>query len=738
MPQVAPVIDLVLLGGGHAQVSVLKAFGMRPLPGLRLTLVSRGSRAPYSGMLPGLIAGHYTEDDMHIDLRALAGFAGARFIGAEVLGLDLSRRQLVFEDRPPLDFDLLSINAGITPSTADLHEPASGLTPVKPIDAFNARWLALMHRVIGTPAPLRVAVVGGGAGGVELILAIRHRLVAELEALGQSPSRLSFLLASASATLLPGHAARVGKAFASELAVQGIEVQLDARIVQREAQGIVAADGRRFVADEVLWVTHAAAAPWLATAGLAVDAGGFVRVDDKLRSISHDFVFAAGDCASIDGASRPKSGVYAVRQGPPLAENLRRACLGRSLKAYRPQRDALAILATGPKHAVATRGGWWVAGNWVWRWKDFIDRRFMRRFQQLPAPGMASARGNERVTAVDAPGPLEMRCGGCGSKVGAAVLGAALDELPSQPAHLQVLNGLEARDDAAVTTLPAGTLAVHSIDGFRSFTSDAFVFGQVAAAHALSDLYAMGATPQSALAYATLPLAAPRLMQRDLTQLLAGAVKVLNAAGAQLVGGHTSESAELALALSVNGHAARSELRAKDLPRAGDVLILTKRLGTGVVMAGDMRGLSKNAWTDAALAQMVATNGVAAQALAAFDVHALTDVTGFGLAGHLGEMLRRRECSAVLHLATLPALDGARELIERGVRSSLYHDNAQLAAGITLDATDAPQAWQALIFDPQTSGGLLLALPADQAERCLAALREAGEVATAIGKIEPR
>ncbi len=709
---------------------------MQPVPGVRLTLLSRASQSPYSGMLPGLIAGHYQRDEMHFDLRALAEFAQARFIQAEVIGLDPVAQRVLCRDRPPLEFDLLSINAGSTPSLADLLEVSPQLTPVKPIDEFAVRWLALQARVLASTDSLKIGVVGGGAGGVELVLAIRHRLLSEVTAAGRSAAHLEFHLFTATAEVLPAHNRRTRDTFAHVLAAQNIQLHTGQRIVRVEARAVQAENGVRYPLDEVLWVTTAAAAPWFAEAGLAVDAAGYIRVGHDLRSVSHPQVFAVGDCATIDGAPRPKSGVYAVRQGPALAENLRRACRGESLRVHHPQRDALSLISIGAKYAVASRGNWRLSGAWVWRWKDWIDRRFMRKYQQLPpmrptATPVPTALARE----IAALGPQAMRCGGCGAKVGAEIIAEALRELPAA-ARPDIIVGLGGRDDAAITDLPSGRLAVHTIDGFRAFVSDPYVFGQITAAHCLSDIFAMGAQPQSALAYVTLPLAAPALVRRDLSLLLAGASAVFAQEETVLVGGHTSEGAELSLAFAINGHIAREQIKAKDALRAGDCLILTKPLGTGVVLAGAMQRRAHSTWLDHALAHMTTTNGPAARAVQAFAVHAMTDVTGFGLAGHLSEMLRRGGLCADLKLGALPVLTGATELIEAGIRSTLHHHNERLDKHLTiLDQAQFPARYP-LLFDPQTSGGLLIAVPAPQVAHCLAALRAAGcPAATCIGTV---
>jgi selenide,water dikinase len=213
--------------------------------------------------LPGLIAGHYTNDEMHFDLRALARFAGARFVTAEVTGLDLAQQRILLADRAPLGFDLLSINAGITPALTDLQLAGGAVTPVKPIDAFQVRWTALQTKVLAASRPLRIAVVGGGAGGVELALAVSHRLRQDFGARG-GPRPFELSLFSASTGLLPTHGAPAARYLAEALAAQGIRVQLNTRIVKALPATLEAADGRQFAIDETLWVTHAAPAPWLA------------------------------------------------------------------------------------------------------------------------------------------------------------------------------------------------------------------------------------------------------------------------------------------------------------------------------------------------------------------------------------------------------------------------------------------------------------------------------------------
>ena len=328
-----PIVkDLVLVGGGHSHIAVLKKFGMRPVPGVRLTLVCRDVHTPYSGMLPGLIAGHYTYDEAHIDLRKLAVFASARFVHAEVTALDPATRELHFDHRPSIPYDLLSLNTGSTPGTQGVPGAKDFAVPVKPIAGFLPRWKGLLDRVASLDETPRIAVVGAGAGGVELTLAMQYRLRNHFKALGRKvdPSLHVF---SATAEILPTHNSRVRRRFARILKERDIAMHLGQPVVEVTGSGLCTRGGWSGEFHEVVWVTDASAAAWLADSGLHTEARGFVRVDECLRSVSHPNVFAAGDVASVDAHPRERAGVFAVRQGPPLEANLRRALQGPQVQA---------------------------------------------------------------------------------------------------------------------------------------------------------------------------------------------------------------------------------------------------------------------------------------------------------------------------------------------------------------------------------------------------------------------
>jgi selenide,water dikinase len=701
--------DLVLIGGGHAHVHVLKSFGMRPVPGVRVTLVSRDVETPYSGMLPGYVAGHYSFDECHIDLGRLVRFAGARMICDEVIGLDLRERFVLSRGHPPIRYDILSLDIGSAPRSDDVPGAARHATAVKPIDHFAVRWEALLARAREMPR-LRLAIVGGGAGGVELALSAQHRL-AQL-------TTVEVTLVTRDG-LLPSHNGRVGRLLERILGERRITVLAGSAVVRVDPGALVCADGKRIEFEEALWVTEAGAAPWLAETGLPLTGRGFIAVDDTLRSIGDPRVFAAGDVATMIAHPREKAGVYAVRQGPPLAANLRRALAGKPLRRAVPQRRGLALIGTGDQHAVASRGPFAADGQRLWQLKDWIDRRWMRRYCELPE-------------MLPEPGEDPMRCGGCAAKVPAAVLGRVMGRLQPETSNA-VMIGLDSPDDAALISFPGAPPLLQTVDFFRAMVDDPYLFGRIAATHALGDIYAMGGTPETALAIATLPPARPPLVEHDLFHILRGGLDVLEPAGAVLVGGHSAEGAELALGFAVTGRPRPGKLLRKAGLREGDRLILTKPLGTGVILAAAGRGLVSSRVVDAVIATMVQSAAPAASCLLAHRATACTDVTGFGLLGHLVEMLRASGKDAVLDPEAIPALEGALPLLARGITSSLHADN--IVALAALGEPEQMHEIAPLLIDPQTAGGLLAGVPAEHAIACLAQLRELGYRAAVIGRV---
>lgn len=711
--------DLVLIGGGHSHLFVLKHLAMHPQPGLRITLVSRDLHTPYSGMLPGYIAGHYSYDDAHIDLRPLAAFAGARLIHAEVVAIDAGRRQISMEGRPDLDYDLLSINIGSRP-TAPQFDASTGLQfAVKPIDAFIAGWRELEKRLLKSTATLRLAVIGAGAGGVELALALQHRS----RQLAPGSGKLELALVTDQQRILVTHNRRVQRIFENILQQRSIKLHYGCRVDGFDGEQLSGDLDEAISADAVIWVTQASAPGWLAESGLQLDERGFIAVDASLQSLSQERVFAAGDIASVVQYPRAKSGVFAVRQGLPLARNLLLCLQGRQPRAFRPQKQFLSLISSGDKYAVASRGGWTLQGKWCWLAKDWIDRRFMQKFSRIEA--MQPSGEAEQQTDLS-----PMRCGGCGSKLGSLLLEQVLAQInQSRPA---ITSRLRQTEDASIVDLPQAGQLIQTVDHFRSFIDDPYLFGRIACNHALGDLFAMGVEAHSALVIATVAYASEDKQAQDLLQMMSGVVETLHQHQAELLGGHSSEGAEMSCGLSLNGFVDGQKLLLKSGMRAGECLILTRELGSGILFAADMRGKARGSWIDDALQQMLQSSQAASRCLRDHAASACTDVTGFGLAGHLLEMLRASDCAAEIYLDALPLYEGALQLAGQGFESSLQAQNIRIRHAFgDPDGLSAHPAYP-ILFDPQTAGGLLASIPAERGEDCVQRLQALGYSAACI------
>lgn len=377
--------DVVLVGGGHAHVHVMTELARRPVPGLRLTLVSRDLATPYSGMLPGLVAGFYAHEEAHIDLTRLAARTGTRLVHAAACGLDRESRHVLLEGRPPVSYDLVSLDVGITPALDAIPGAREHAIAVKPIGGFMDKFEALRRRAAAPDAPRRFLVVGGGAGGTELLLSLRTRLLEDAGAAGMDPAGYSFALATAGG-LLPTHNARVRKAFDRVFERAGVKLHEDSPVAAVEEGLVRFGDGGAVEADCVLVATDAAAPAWFRRTGLALDEGGFLAVGPTLQTLDDPHVFAAGDCATLVETPREKAGVYAVRAGPPLARNLRALAGGRPPRPWRPQRRHLALISTGKRYAVASRGPLKAEGAWLWTLKNWIDRRWMAQYESNVRP----------------------------------------------------------------------------------------------------------------------------------------------------------------------------------------------------------------------------------------------------------------------------------------------------------------------------------------------------------------
>ena len=695
--------DLVLVGGGHTHALVLKSWAMKPLPGTRVTLINPGPTAPYSGMLPGHIAGHYTRAALDIDLVRLARRCGARLVLARACGIDPGARRIRVEGRPDIRFDVAAIDVGITSAMPDLPGFADHAVPAKPLGPFASAWAAFRT---GT-GPARIVVIGGGVAGAELAMAMAHAMRSDART-----AEVTVLDRGEAFTALGVRTARALRAALRRNGVQLIERVAPARITEGRVK---LDDGRVLEADFITGAAGARPHPWLGDSGLT-DTEGFIPVDDRLRS-RDPAIFAVGDCAAMTYAPRPKAGVYAVRQAPVLFNNLRCALSETGgQRPYRPQRDYLKLISLGEKSAMAERFGMAFSGPLLWRWKDHIDRTFMDQFDKL-GPAAPPALPWPRAAGSEAAQGGTPMCGGCGSKIGA-------------PALQRALGGLEAPglgDDAAILET-GGTQQVISTDHLRAMVEDPVTMTRIAAVHALGDIWAMGAEPQAALASIILPRQSPDLAERALTEIMQTAHDVMQAAGADIVGGHSTQGDALTIGFTVTGLCRTAPLTLAGA-EPGQSLILTKPIGSGVIMAAEMQARAQGADVAAALDLMAQPQGKAAAILSG--ASAMTDVTGFGLAGHLRALCTASDVGARIDMGAVPLMPGALPLSQQGIRSTLYPENR--AGFETLP--DDPRT--ALLHDPQTGGGLLAATGGD-AGALVTRLQDEGFEAAVIGQLTDR
>lgn len=711
--------ELLLVGAGHAHVQILRGLAMRPLPGVRTTLVVDRPHALYSGMVPGVVSRRYTPDETTIDVVPLARRAGAAVVLAPARRVLADMQQVELEGRPPLPYDLASINIGSTVAGLELPGVREHAVPTRPIGRFLPRLDAHLA-ALSTDRPA-VAVVGGGAGGVELAFCLEARLRGQ----GLRPE---VTLYTGSDRVLAARAPAVSEAVARAARARGLRLRTGTRVTEVTGTHVILSDNSSAPADLCVWVAGAAAHPLARASGLPSTAAGFLSVDPSLRVQGHARLFAVGDCAvPTSWPETPRAGVYAVRQGPVLDANLRATLSGRALQAYTPQRDFLTLLNLGDGTAIAARWGRALHGRWAMLLKDRIDRAFMRRFQALHREGEAAPAGPPVMDGE------QMPCGGCAAKLAEGPLRRALARLPP-PEDPDLRLGLAQSDDVAALAHGDG-LVVTSIDAFPAFTDDPWIVGRAAAINAVSDLRVKGVAPRLALAAVELP--EDRDGEDVLHQVLHGARAVLDPIGCTLAGGHTTLGPRLSVGFAVTGFARDTgALLAVDGAQPGDVLVLTRPLGTGVILAADMQGLASGDTVQRVLEHVSAPDPTDGALALAHGAHAATDITGFGLVGHLATLLRSPTLAAQLDPERVPVLPGALALLGQGLRSTFHAENRRLAAWTGLSPEQLEQPRHAVLFDPQTAGGALVALPAAAAPLFVAEARQAGALhACVIGRV---
>ena len=690
--------QLVLLGIGHTNAHIVRQWRMNPISDVQLTCLSDHTVATYSGMLPAVLAGQLSEQDMQIDLVRLCASAGARLITEQVTGIDPESKRIEFATRPPISFDVLSVGVGSVPSVQGVEiDSTAPLLKIKPMQSFLQRLNEHVSRLqqIATDSTVRIVIAGSGVAGTEVAFCLPGWLKRN------SIEQFDIRIVTGSQRVLNGVTSSLRRRVERALTDRAVTISLNERITHVEPEHVQSLSGAVYEADLVIWATGASPPPLLSQLGLPTDDRGFLLTDETLQSTAAGGVFAVGDSGTVNGTCLPKAGVYAVRQGPALWENIQRSIDCRALKPWVPQSSFMKLLNTGADSAIGEWKGLSFEGSWVLRLKDHIDRRFMRMYQ---TEGMAQS------------GHV-MQCRGCGCKIAGDILDDALSELTSKPETPPL-------DDAALIETGAGTV-VASTDFFSAPLNDLYLTGRIAALHSASDIVASGANVSAALANVVAPEGDPRAQGEGIRDLLAGAQLEFEAMGGRIAGGHTIVGARWEIGFAVIGTPVGRAVVEKGNLKPGDHLVLTKPLGVGVLLAAHMRSQCAAGHFETMIESMLHRQHRCAGVAAELGITAGTDVTGFGLIGHLNEMLEASGVSAALNLSQIPLLPGAAETFQAGIESTLAPANRRLESLADVgEGIRRQPAWQAL-FDPQTCGGLLLGIADDRLEEARAALETA-------------
>ena len=717
--------NVVLWGIGHTNAHVVRMWKMKPPADSQLICVSNNPIVTYSGMLPGVLAGQYRPEQMQIDLVRLTSAVGSQLIIDDVTGIDRKKRLLLFDRRAPLEYDLLSIGIGSQPSFEGVTlSGTEAFVPVKPMQSFIERLRLRLETCAQRSRRVRVLIVGGGVGSIEIAMCLRSAFLRRNEALTSPLSntvkileRLDVILCTGGANIGKGLSESCAGKLRKQLKAMAIEVQTSTRVNQISNSYCDTTDNKKITTDLVIWATDAQAIPVLRKLDLPVDERGFLLTLPTLQSTRDKHIFAVGDAGTLNESPTAKAGVFAVRQGPILFENIARSINDQPLIHYVPQRKFLKLVNIGDGTAIAEYGSRSRQGRFWWWLKNRIDSRFVEMYQDYsPAPPMQS---DDDLDVSSTP----MRCLGCGGKIGGEILSDALASL-DQPQHPDVILGLNGSDDAAIIRTYDNQVTA-TTDFFAAPLTDPYLVGRIAAINSLSDLFVMGSRPTAGLATVQIPEGHPKAQARILRQVMTGASHEFSLASAAIAGGHTIAGPQLLVGFTVLGRQILAP-KIKGGLRAGDALILSKPLGSGVLLAAMMQSKLPGEDFVALIDNLLVGNLIALEVARQFDVSAMTDVTGFGFAGHLSEMLLASNKTARLESKRIPLMQGVESLVDQGITSTLADENQAYAQRINIHNLPTNRALRTALFDPQTCGGILFGVAPEQASATLSFLAENG------------
>ncbi|RMF17933.1 MAG: selenide, water dikinase SelD [Gammaproteobacteria bacterium] len=714
-------IDLVLIGAGYGHLEVIRQLALYPVADVRVTLVTPESLAAFSGRIAQAIRSPMDEAELEFDIRRICAWAGIRYIKRRVVGIQRDLKRILCDGHPPIRYDVLSLNTGGAPVVPEGFAQEDWIWPVKPLKPFLDRVRSVLESSAGAT---RLTVLGGGAAGCEMALALAD--AARERAHGQLAVRL------VARKILPGFSRAARAAMIDELERADVEVMHGCSVQAAQNHRLLLDDGQALETDVLILATGPRPQSWLADSGLDTDAEGFVKVNPHLQTSDPD-IFAVGDICAFSHPV-PRNRILAIEEGRLLSDNLHRYIARRELKRFDEHVSNRAIIELGHNRALMVGRRFVTRGRLPALIRHQRDTTYFDSLVHLPElPDDGQPTQGVRIVPEDLPMESVTISGqGAAAGLGQSLVRRVLDRIGVEAVQ-GVWVGVAEADDAAVVRVPGGKEWVQSVSMLRGILTDPWTLGRIATLHAMGNIYAMGGEVHSVMATAVVPYAATPLMEEDLFMLMDGSQQELSAHGAALIGGHSSEGLELMFGLSVNGMVAEGAWLSKRITEPGQALVMIKSLGTGFVLTAHRQARAHTRWVEEAMVSMMQSVRDAVPVAREHGVTACTHVTGYGLAGNLLEMVQDAAVGARIRLSQLPLLSAVPQLVDRGVTSALYRQNlgAQARMDYAENLSKQP-AFQAL-FDPQTSGGLVFAVPEGNARSLCDALARAGYVAAVIG-----
>ncbi len=698
--------DLVLIGGGHSHIILMMELSKKPIQGNRITLISKEIDTPYSGMIPGFIEGIYTWRETHIDLYKLCFKLNIRFIHSEVLEISAINKEIIFKNRPKIKFDVLSINTGIQSSNKTIKGALKYCVPVKPISKLSSNFLTEIKK------NNNIAFIGGGPASVELALGLQKRFK-------NKKSNLKISIITGKNGLLSSLPNKTRKVARQTLHNSQINVIEKVEVIEVQKDKLILSDKTKLKIDKSILSTNGMAPEWIKKSDIILNRNNFIIVNNKFQT-NYNYVFAAGDIVDFNNQNLSKSGVFAVKSGKPLAKSIRGFIQKKIPLPHKFNKNYLSIIGLANGIAIATKYNFTFTSRFSFLLKKLIDQKFVKKFNDLNQDNYYILRNLFKVFDViiqknnkNIPS-YQMQCKGCASKVDFNALKTTLPK--------EIITSSE--DAININNYPK---LYQSVDMISSIISDPYLLGKIAANHAISDIIAVNSKLISALMILQLPFSNSEINSRDLEQVTSGAREVFKLANCSISGGHTmiGKDKDPVIGFSVIGEKKSVNDKTRSKLKVNDILILTERIGSGIIFAGINNDIIDSYYQIEVLKQMSQGNINFSKISDKLKILFMTDITGFGIANHLLNLIKRDAGKTGLTIFPdkIPIFKGVTEALSKNVRSSLFEKNFN-AAQKELVYNRETKLIDEILYDPQTVGGLAFIIPQEEKVKQFKILKE--------------